>query len=605
MMVGSRYLGDGKCTFCVWAPLWESVDVRLLRPKEVVVPMKRLPFGYWTADVEGVYGYARYLYRLGGEVERPDPASHFQPQGVHGPSQVVDHKDFNWDDEDWRGIPLEEMILYELHVGTFTRQGTFASAANELAYLKDLGVNAVSVMPIAQFPGERNWGYDGVYPYAVQSSYGGPSGFKEFVKACHAHGLAVVLDVVYNHLGPEGNYLADFAPYFTDKYKTPWGSAINFDGAYSDEVRNFFIGNAIHWFCHYHVDGLRLDAVHAIYDASAKPFLEELVEAVEELSESSGRKLYLIAESDLNDVKVIRPRELGGFGIDAQWCDDFHHALHALLTGEKHGYYVDFGKVPQLAKSFEEGYVYTWEYSAFRRRHHGSPSKERPAHQFVVFSQNHDQVGNRAMGERLSALVSFEVLKLAAGAVILSPYIPMLFMGEEYGETSPFLYFTSHSGPDLIEAVRKGRTEEFAGFDWPVDVPDPQDASTFERSKLKPHLREERVHHALFRYYRELLHLRKSTPSLSLPMRNVAVSTIGERVLLVHRPHKMGGSLLLLNLSPDPLEVEATLPPGEWVKVLDSSEEEWLGPGASLTCSLKGKTRVSMRPWDFALYRIS
>lgn len=511
MMVGSRHFGDGRCAFCVWAPLWESVDVRLLQPKGAVVPMRKLPLGYWTVDVEGVYPGARYLYRLGGRVERPDPASHFQPQGVHGPSQVVDHKDFCWDDEAWRGVPLEEMILYELHVGTFTHQGTFVSAANGLAYLKDLGVNAVSVMPIAQFPGERNWGYDGVYPYAVQNSYGGPAGFKEFVKACHAHGLAVVLDVVYNHLGPEGNYLADFAPYFTDKYKTPWGSAMNFDGPDSDEVRNFFIGNAIHWFCHYHVDGLRLDAVHAIYDASAKPFLEELAEAVEGLSESMGRKLYLIAESDLNDVRIIRPRELGGFGIDAQWCDDFHHALHALLTGEKHGYYIDFGKVPQLAKSFKEGYVYTWEYSAFRRRHHGSQSKERPAHQFVVFSQNHDQVGNRAIGERLSALVSFEALKLAAGAVILSPYIPMLFMGEEYSETSPFLYFTSHSDPDLIEAVRKGRTEEFARFDWPFDVPDPQDASTFERSKLKPHLRKEKSHDVLLRYYRELLRLRKMT----------------------------------------------------------------------------------------------
>ncbi len=376
------------------------------------------------------------------------------------------------------------MIMYELHAGTFIPEGTFDAVIPGLDHLKDLGINATDIMPVAQFPGERNWGYDGVYPFAVQNSYGGPDGLKRIVNECHTKGIAVILDVIYNHLGPEGNYLRDYGPYFTDRYKTPWGQAINFDGPYSNEVRNFFIENALSWLKNYHIEGLRIDAIHGIYDMSAQPFLPELAERVEEFSQQEGRKFYLIAESDLNNSYALRPRDSGGSGLDALWCDDFHHALHTLLTGETDGYYVDFGKIGHLVKSFREGFVYSGQYSAFRKRNHGNSSADIPPDRFVVFSQNHDQTGNRLKGERLSSLVSFESLKLAAGVVLLSPYIPLIFMGEEYGETAPFLFFISHSDPELIKAVRQGRKDEFKTFNWKDEPPDPQDIETFMRSKL-------------------------------------------------------------------------------------------------------------------------
>jgi maltooligosyltrehalose trehalohydrolase len=334
-------------------------------------------------------------------------------------------------------------------VGAYTKKGTFESIIPHLDELKKLGITAIELMPVAQFPGTRNWGYDGVYPYAVQNSYGGPEGFKRLVNACHGRGLALVLDVVYNHLGPEGNYLWDFGPYFTDRYKALWGFSINFDGPHSDDVRHYFIQNALYWVTEFHVDALRVDAVHAILDFSAEPFLEELASAVHDEAKRLNRRVYLIAESALNDTRVIRSREFGGYGLDAQWNDDFHHALHTVLTGERMGYYRDFGRLQDLAKALLEGFVYSGEYSPYRRRRHGNSSRDIPAHRFVVFSQNHDQVGNRMRGERLSELVCFERTKLAAGVMTLSPFIPLLFMGEEYGETAPFQYFVSHSDPDL------------------------------------------------------------------------------------------------------------------------------------------------------------
>ena len=401
MRVGANYLGDTRCEFFIWAPLLNKVELKIVSPEGNVVSMDRDRLGYWRAGVEGISPGTLYLYRLDSERERPDPASYFQPSGVHEPSEVVDHGAFSWKDESWKGIHLSRMIIYELHVGTFTPEGTFKSIIPRLDELIDSGVNAIEIMPIAQFPGERNWGYDGVYPFAVQNSYGGPDGLKNLVNECHKKGVAVILDVVYNHLGPEGNYLPEFAPCFTDKYKTPWGRAINFDDAYSDGVRNFFIENAIYWLKNYHIDALRLDAVHAIVDAGAKHFLEELAERVEEFSKQEMRKFYLIAESNLNDSRVIKPRELGGYGIDAQWCDDFHHSLRVLITGDRSGYYVDFGDIENLVKSFREGFVYSGRYSEYRKRNFGNSSKGRPGGQFVVFTQNHDHIGNRIFGERL------------------------------------------------------------------------------------------------------------------------------------------------------------------------------------------------------------
>jgi maltooligosyltrehalose trehalohydrolase len=394
MKIGAFYTRDGHSELTVWAPRAQRVELKVVSGGNNLFPLQKMDQGYWTIRTDALSPGDKYLYSIDGERERPDPASFFQPRGVHEASEIIDHNRFIWRDDAWKGMLLAEMIMYEIHVGTFTEDGTFDAAIKRLDDLKELGINAIEIMPVAQFPGERNWGYDGVYPFAVQGSYGGPDGLKRFVDACHRKGVAVILDVVYNHLGPEGNYLRDFGPYFTDRYKTPWGEAINFDGPFSNEVRNYFISNALHWFEIYHMDALRLDAIHGIYDMSAKHFLLELSQSVKDLSQRLGRKCHLIAESDLNDSRVARPEDEGGFGLDAIWCDDFHHSIHTLLTGEDGGYYMDFGKTGHIVKSLREGYVYSGEYSIFRKRNHGNSSADLPADSLIVFSQNHDQTGN-------------------------------------------------------------------------------------------------------------------------------------------------------------------------------------------------------------------
>lgn len=604
MKIGAQYLSNGKCEFILWAPFSKNMSLKIVSPVERIIPMQKEKTGYWKVKADDVFPGALYLYRHENERDRPDPASHFQPEGVHGPSQIVDHSAFGWEDSNWRRIPLSEMIMYELHVGTFTKEGTFESIIPRLDDLLNLGINAIEIMPVSQFPGGRNWGYDGTYPFAVQNSYGGPEGLKKFVNECHKKGIAVILDVVYNHLGPEGNYLWDFGPYFTDKYKTPWGKAINFDDTYSNEVRNFFIENALHWFKNYHIDALRLDAIHGIYDRSAIPFLQELAERVEEFSDREKRKVYLVAESDLNDSRVIRPRSQGGLSLDAQWCDDFHHCLYTLLTGGSDGYYVDFGKMEHLIKSIKEGFVYSGEYSTFRKRNYGNSSKDRPADQFVVFSQNHDQIGNRAFGERLTGLVSFESLKLAAGMVLLSPYIPLLFMGEEYGEDAPFLYFVSHSDPALIEAVRKGRKEEFKSFKWEGDPPDSQSIETFLKSKIKWEKRETGHYKVLLDFYTHLIRLRKETPALSnLDKDSLDVFGFEDKKVLFVRRWKGGSevfSIFNFNSADARLAVPAT--GGVWKKILDSSENIWNGRGTLLPEKMTKGKEITVRSNSLALY---
>jgi maltooligosyltrehalose trehalohydrolase len=604
MTIGANYIGKGRCEFTVWAPFLNKVDLKIVLPEKLVLPLKKEEKGYWKGVVEGVFPGALYLYCLDSKRDRPDPASQFQPEGVHGPSQIIDHGSFKWEDREWRGISLSEMIMYELHIGTFTPEGTFDAIIPRIDNLRDLGINTIELMPVAQFPGDRNWGYDGAYPFSVQTSYGGPEGLKRLVNACHKKGLSVILDVVYNHLGPEGNYLWDFGPYFTDKYKTPWGQAINFDDSYSNEVRNFFIENALHWFKNYHIDALRLDAIHGIYDFSAKPFLQELSERVEEFSTREGKKYFLIAESDLNDVGVIRPKELGGYGIDAQWCDDFHHSIHTLLIRENQGYYIDFGKTEHLIKSFKEGCVYSGQYSEYRKRNHGNSSKERPAEQFIVFSQNHDQVGNRMLGERLSRLVSFEALKLAAGTVFFSPYIPLLFMGEEYGEDSPFLYFVSHSDADLIEAVKKGRKEEFKAFKWQGDLPDPQSIETFLRSKITWEKRYEGKHKVLLDFYKKLVKLRRDIPALSnLDKECLDVCGLGEKKILFMRRWKDDSDVFcIFNFNDTDLRLTVPLIEGMCIKVLDSSENAWNGPGTLLPGKLTQGKEITIRRQSLATY---
>jgi len=604
--LGATYLSNGRCQFMVWAPIIQRVEVHIVSPSEMIVLLAKSAQGYHQAIVEGVESGSLYFYRLDSEKERPDPASRFQPQGVHGPSQVVDSF-FPWEEQNWVGLPLEKYIIYELHVGAFTDEGTFDAIIPHLDELKDLGITAVELMPVGQFPGNRNWGYDGVYPFAVQDFYGGPEGLKRLVNTCHQKRLAVVLDVVYNHLGPEGNYIADFGPYFTDRYRTPWGAALNFDGPHSDEVRRFFIENAIYWLTEFHIDALRLDALHAILDISSYPFLEELAVAFhEQAAARMERQAYLIAESAANDARITRPLELGGYGLDAQWNDDFHHSLHGLLTGEQTGYYQDFGQLEHLVKAFQEGFVYSGQYSRYRQRRHGVSSRDIPAYRFVIFAQNHDQVGNRMNGERLSQLVPFEALKLAAGVVLLSPFIPLLFMGEEYGETAPFPYFVSHSEPEMVEAVRKGRRDEFAAFQWPGELPDPQDEATFLRARLNHDLRRDSQHRILLEFYRELIRLRKETLALAcLSKDDMDVRGIEEHILLFLRRWSGDNEVMVLfNLDDSQTSVTLSVPAGRWHKRLDSAEERWHGRGSVVPQRLSSeeKVTVTLSPWAFALF---
>ena len=574
--LGAILQANDHCRFRLWAPKARNVEVDLQEGQRV--PLEAVENGYFEAVVENAGPGTRYLYHLDGGDGRPDPASRFQPEGVHGPSMVIDRR-FSWTDEGWTGIPLEQHILYELHVGTFTPEGTFDAVIPWLDRLVDLGITAVELMPVAQFPGRRNWGYDGVLPFAVQDSYGGPEGLKRLVDACHVRGLAVVLDVVYNHLGPEGNYLGEFGPYFTDRYKTPWGLALNFDGRDSDPVRLYFVENALQWIADFHVDGLRLDAVHAIADNSERPFLQELGREVAELADRLGRQVHVFPESDLNTLFFLRSREQGGCGFDAQWTDDFHHGLHTMLTGERSGYYEDFGAIGQMAKAFGGGFVYTGQYSPFRRRRHGVSADGMEGSRHVVCIQNHDQTGNRRNGERIASLADFESLKLAAGAVLLSPFLPLLFMGEEYGETAPFLYFVSHSDPHLIDAVREGRKEEFASFGWREEPPDPQSEETFERSRLRQCQHESGRNAVLYAFYKELIRLRKTVPALAHPTKQGVEATPFEeqRSILVRRRHGEDEALIVLNFSDTAQSLP--LPEGNWRKILDSAEEAWGGAG--------------------------
>ncbi len=469
--------------FEVWAPNAEIVDVQLTARR---IPLKKHAAGWWRVHVPDVQPDADYWFRVDGGDPLPDPRSGFQPEGPHGPSRIVDHQAFRWTDTHWQAKPLASAVIYELHIGTFTPEGTFTAAIEKLPHLVDLGVSHIEIMPIAEFQGDRGWGYDGVSLFAPHHAYGGPTELKRLVNACHNHGLGVILDVVYNHLGPSGNYLPRFGPYFSDRHTTPWGSSLNFDGPHSDEVRRYFCDNAAMWLRDYHFDGLRLDAIHAIVDTSAITFLEQLATEVDELKAHLGRHLVLIAESDLNDPRVVRPWQMGGFDIDAQWSDDIHHSLHAVLTGERDGYYSDFGLIADLAVAMLRPYVYAGRHSSFRQRRHGRPPSGLSGSSFVAYLQNHDQLGNRARGDRICQLVSLDKSKIGATLVLLSPFVPLLFQGEEWAATTPFQYFVDYAKePELARSIRDGRRAEFAYFGWtPEDVPDPLSMSTFERSKL-------------------------------------------------------------------------------------------------------------------------
>lgn len=609
--LGATYLGGGRCRFHLWAPNVQQVTLVLTGPTARAIPMQPYPVGYFHLIVEDAPPGTTYLYRLDDGQERPDPASRYQPEGVHNASAVVD-LDFAWSDDGWHGLPLQQFIIYELHVGTFTPEGTFDAIIPRLDSLKELGITAIELMPVAQFPGSRNWGYDGVYPFAVQNSYGGPDGYRRLVDACHARGLAVVQDVVYNHLGPEGNYLSQFGPYFTARHKTVWGDAINYDGEDSDDVRRFFIDNAIYFLRDLHVDGLRLDAVDAILDFSATTFLEELAAVVDQGAVLLNRQLWLMAETAQNDARWITPREMRGYGLHAQWNDEFHHAVHTLLTGEALSYYEDYVdpdgtvRVANLAKAIGDGYVYSGQYSRYRRRRHGNSSRAIPPYRFVVCTQNHDQIGNRMLGERLSALVSWEQLKLAAAVLLLSPNLPLLFMGEEYADPNPFLYFVSHSDPDLVESVRQGRMTEFAQFHADGSPPDPQAEETFLRCTLSYDLLDKGLHKEMRDFYRELIRLRKAlAPLRHLSKEHMEVQAFeSTRTVAVRRWYSDEEVLAVYNFSDRPATVTLALPQGRWTKLLDSVEGTGEAEKGAATQELaqSGEVDVPVPPHGFALY---
>jgi maltooligosyltrehalose trehalohydrolase len=605
--LGATPREDGSVEFLLWAPAAPQVSVHVVAPSERLEVMEAVGRGYHHAVIPDVRPGARYRFALAPDKERPDPASRSQPDGVHESSEVVEVQNLVWKDQAWCGLPLSQYVIYELHVGTFTQSGTFDGAIERLDELAELGVTAVELMPIAQFPGGRNWGYDGVYPYAPQNTYGGISGLQRLVNACHQRGLAVVLDVVYNHLGPEGNYLRDFAPYFTDRYRTPWGSALNYDGPSSDEVRRYFIENALYWLRDLHIDALRLDAIHEIHDESAFPFLEELAVVVHREGERLNRRLSLIAESDLNDARIIRSRSIGGYGLDAQWSDDLHHAVHAVVTGERQGYYVDFGGLEPVARVLRESFLYQGEFSEGRGRRHGNSPGLNQADQFVICIQNHDQVGNRMMGNRLSSIVGLEQAKLAAGTVLLSPFIPLLFMGEEYGELQPFQYFTSHGDPDLVEAVRQGRMQEFAAFAWEGTVPDPHDEQTFLNSRVRPDVRHVGTQRQLRELYRHLIALRKRWGG-NVEQRLNATETQylpEHEVVWMRRRTESAEVLVVYNFSAQLQHPVIHMGAAQWSCEVDSASDCWGGPGMTNSAELttSGATRIDVAPHAFVAWR--
>jgi maltooligosyltrehalose trehalohydrolase len=579
MMYGATPAPEGGVRFRVWAPKLNTLAVTI---SGSIFPMTRGGEDF-EVHVPGARPGDLYSLLLDGERDRPDPVSRSQPQGVHGPSKIVDPDSFAWTDSSWKGIPLASHVIYELHTGTFTPEGTFEAIISKLPHLKDLGITAIELMPVAEFPGTRNWGYDGVDLYAPHSAYGGPEGLKKLVDACHREGLAVVLDVVYNHIGPEGNYLAEFGPYFTDQYRTPWGSALNFDAPGSDGVRRFIIDNALYWLKEFHIDALRLDAIHGIFDFSAWHVLAELGDRFHEEAERLGRQAWVIAESDLNDVRVIQPRTVGGLQMDAQWLDEFHHSLVSFLTGSRSGFLDGFGKLQQVRKAIVDGFVYDGIYSAHRGRRFGSSSARQPGKRFVAFIQNHDQIANTFQGARLPAILSLEHYKVAVALLLCSPYLPLLFMGDEFADCAPFLYFTSHTDPELARAVSDGRRREFADFALAGVFHDPQSTKTFEESKITWSLIEQPPHSDVLRLYRDLISLRKRIPCLSNGRKDLLRVDIDEagRWLKMERSDPSGSrALLICNFFENPVE---TGPPAGWRLALETSSAP--GPRATLYLS--------------------
>ena len=598
------FTGNDACEFNVWASKADKVELEVNGTSHPI-PMEKQDRGYWHVKLHDVQEGVRYKYRLNGSESYPDPASLSQPGGVHEASELLNLQTFRWNDHEWCSIPFMHMIMYELHTGTFTPESNFKGIINKLDYLKDLGINAIEIMPVAQYSGTRNWGYDGVYPFAVHDSYGGAQDLMELVNACHLKGMAVILDVVYNHFGPEGNYVSNFGHYFSENYSTPWGKPMNFDGEYSDGVRNFFIQNALMWFRDFHIDGLRLDAIHAIFDFGAKHFMQELAEKTKELSMKSGKTYYLIAESNLNDVRYISSFSKGGYGLDAQWSDDFHHSLHAMITGERSGYYMDYGEPGQLAKAIKNAFVYDHQYSAFRKKTYGSSPEDNEGSQFVIFSQNHDQIGNRKNGERLISLAGFEMAKLIAGCMFVTPNVPMLFMGEEYAERNPFLYFVSHLDPELNEKVRLGREKEFIDFYENSEDKgfDPASPETFNRSALSWNINQNPEASAMFQYYKSFIELVKKDPVLKHPDKENINATCDGNLLILERWLAEHHILCLMNFGKEDFQVKVpSSVNGHLERIMDSADKMWNGNGVVSKGSVSAESKTKVAAQSIVIY---
>ncbi len=610
--LGAVLLDGNRCEFRVWAPEANTVDVHLIAEGDAdrYVSMARVEQGYFRAVLDGIIPGQLYRYRLDDGDEYPDPASRWQPEGVSGASQVIDRR-YVWRAEAWAGLPLKDYLIYELHIGTYSPEGTFRGAISHLDELVELGVTAIEVMPVAQFPGTRGWGYDGVFLFAPQCTYGTPDDFRALIDACHQRGIAVILDVVYNHFGPEGNPLAHYGQYTRSIYKGPWGDAVNVDGPYSDEVRAFFIENALYWLDEYRIDTLRLDATHFIYDFSPYTFLEQLTDRVNSYCQHTDRQITLIAEDDRNLARLVCSRDEGGIGMDGQWLDDFHHSLHTNLIGESYAYYQDFGQFWQLEQTYRDGFVYTGQYAPNRKRRHGTSSADVPAERFIVFIQNHDQIGNRMPNDRYVKIFSHEQVKLAVGAVLISPYLPLLFMGDEYGDTTPFEYFIDYEDKNLAKAVREGRINTFS-FLMPAgtEPPDPTSEGAFTRSKLNHGLRDKGVHAVLLDYHKTLIALRKSIPALAEPDKlRLEVESYGrERVLYLRRWKDESEVFAVLNFNEQPVSIKLPLPAGKWRLRLNSADPRW-DADSDLAKKAKapilnsaGETDLTLSPHSIQLY---
>lgn len=578
LSLGATFHNNNQIDFYVWAPKAKTVSVYIVDGIEnndhAMIPQEN---GYFFLRLPTSTSSVDYFYCIDDDKKRPDPASRYQPLGVHGPSRAYNQTLFKWNNSTWAGIPLTDYIIYELHVGTFTPQGTFDAVIEKLPYLKELGITAIELMPVVEFPGNRNWGYDGVNLFAPHHTYGSPEDLKRLVNASHEIGIAVVLDVVYNHLGPEGNYLNDYGYYFTSKYHTAWGEAINYDGSDSQEVRRYFIDNALYWLTEFHVDALRLDATHAIFDDSSPHILKEMNTLFHDQAKKLNRQAFLFVESDLNDTRIIKPINEGGYAVDAQWSDDFHHSIHSVLTHNHHGYLMDFGKIAQIAKALTEGFVIDGQWSEYRKKIHGTSSTQLAGEHFIVCMQNHDQIANTSHGNRLGSLVNIEQYKLASTLLMCCPSLPLLFMGQEWNASTPFLYFTSFEDEYLAESVRKGYQEESQRLGNPTLGIDPQSSRQFLQSKICWDELERPDHHAMLQFYKKFLSLRKKHPCLSNCRKDLASVDYNEeqKWLKLLRKAPSGEQLLLFANFSEQLQILSTdFPLDHWNLIWNSCGEE-------------------------------